>query len=59
MINPISSQASIYLQPSQSVKSQPAATSQQSHQTEDSVQISAQAKAALAAQDVDHDGDSH
>ncbi len=59
MINPISSQSNIYLQPSQPAKAQPAATSQQSHQTEDSVQISAQAKAALASQDVDHDGDSH
>ena len=61
MINPVSSQSNIHLQPSsaQPAKSQPAAASQQSHQPEDSVQISAQAKAALAAQDADHDGDGH
>ena len=59
MINPVSSQASVYLQPAQSPKPQAAPAPAQPSKTEDSVQLSSHAKAALSGGDVDHDGDSH
>jgi hypothetical protein len=59
MISPVSSQSSAYLQQTQPTKSQPASTPAEPSKTEDSVQISAQAKAALSLGDVDHDGDRH
>jgi hypothetical protein len=59
MISPVSSQLNAYVQQTQLAKAQPAPTAAQPSKTEDSVQISAQAKAALSGGDVDHDGDSH
>ncbi len=57
-ISSVSGGASAYLQQSQAAKPNPQAPTSQSAQKQDSVQFSAQAKAA-ASQDVDHDGDSH
>ena len=59
MISPVSSASSAYLHQVQTSRTQqqPAAT-KLAQQEQDSVQLSAHAKAA-ASQDVDHDGDSH
>ena len=59
MISPVSSPVSASLQEVQSSKPQPAQTPAQTSKTPDSIQLSAQAKAALSGGDVDHDGDSH
>lgn len=63
MISPVSSQSQAYVQNTQAAKPQAASTaashSSQAPNTEDKVELSAQAKAALAGGDADHDGDSH
>jgi hypothetical protein len=61
MISPVSSQLHAPVQSTQAVaKPQAASTSaSQSSNTQDKVELSAQAKAALSGGDADHDGDSH
>jgi hypothetical protein len=59
MINPVSSQSGIYLQQMHSSKPATPPDTQPPSTSEDSVQLSAHAHAALSSGDVDHDGDSH
>ena len=60
LINPISNAASVYAMQGTSSKAPQQSAAKPAEQQQDSVQLSPQAQAALAAsQDRDHDGDSH
>ncbi|MDQ2712156.1 MAG: hypothetical protein M3Y24_08000 [Acidobacteriota bacterium] len=58
MISSVSGASMAYLQQAQAPKAQQQPTAKPAQQEQDSVQLSAHAKAAMS-QDVDHDGDSH
>jgi len=58
MISPVSSNSSQF-QVGKAQAHTPPAPPKSKQQPEDTVQLSPEAKAAAAARDVDHDGDSH
>jgi hypothetical protein len=58
MVSPVSNQSALYI-PAQPSGSRQTTAPKQQEPAQDSVHLSAQAKAAAASGDVDHDGDSH